>query len=165
MPFTPFHLGPGFALGMIFKRWINLPAILIASIFVDIRATYCFFTGCTPLHGPLHTLLGATLVSLLVIAGVYALRSQLKRVSSFLKIEQDYSLQSISVGALVGVWVHIALDAFLYSELALFWPFPGNPLAGMVGSGAVYGFCVFGFVVGGVIYAYGVYKKVKLWKK
>lgn len=159
MPFTPFHFGPGLVLGMLLKRWINLPAILVASVLVDIRATYCFFTGCTPLHGPLHTLLGATLLSLVVIVGVYALRGQLKRVSSLLKVEQDYSLQSIAIGALVGVWVHIALDAFLYSEMALLWPFPGNPLAGMVSNGLVYGFCVLGFVVGGAVYAYIVYKE------
>ncbi|MCK4634805.1 MAG: hypothetical protein KAT37_02940 [Candidatus Aenigmarchaeota archaeon] len=159
MPFTPFHLGPGFLLGLIFRRWVNLAAILVASVIVDVRATYCLFTGCYPLHGPLHTFLGATILSLAVIIGVYVFRDQLKRISDFFKIEQDYSLQSIAIGSLLGVWVHIILDTFLYPEMHPFWPVPGNPLVGIVGSNAVYGFCIAGFIIGGAILLFKAIEK------
>jgi membrane-bound metal-dependent hydrolase YbcI (DUF457 family) len=159
MPFTPFHLGPGFLIGIIFKRWVNLASILVASVIVDIRATYCFFTGCYPLHGPFHTFLGATILSLVVIIGIYAFRSQIEQILGFFKIKQDYSLQSIVAGAVFGIWIHIILDAFLYPEMFPFWPALGNPLIGIIDSGTVYNFCLMGFVVGGMIYIYDIYKE------
>ena len=160
VPFTPFHLGPGFALGIIFKRWVNLAAVLVASIIVDIRATYCFFTGCYPLHGPFHTFLGATILSLGVIIGIYIFRNRIEKISNFVKIEQDYSLRSIIAGAVSGVWAHIILDAFLYPEMVPFWPVPGNPLLGIIDTIAVYGFCIAGFIIGGIIYIYHLHTKL-----
>ena len=157
MPFTPFHLGPGLLIGLIFKQWINIPAILIASIIVDVRAAYCLFTGCYPLHGPLHTFLGALILSSLVIFSIYLFRDRLKPISIFLKIKQDYSLQSIVIGAVIGVWSHVILDAFLYPEMVPFWPVHGNPFIGIFGSIEIYGFCIMGFVIGGMIYWYILY--------
>ena len=155
MPFTPFHLGPGIALGIIFKRWINIPAILLASIIVDVRTTYCFFIGNSQLHGFFHTFAGATLLGLFVIALVWIFRIHLSKISKLLKVEQDYSLNSIVSGALIGVWVHIILDAFLYPEMHPFWPVKGNTLLlGVLSSSTVYGLCVVGFLVGGLIYVW-----------
>lgn len=153
MPFTPFHLGPGFALGMIFKRRINIPAILLASIIIDVRSIYSFFIGNFQLHGFFHTFVGATILGLLVIALVYFLRTPLSKISKISKIEQDYSLKSITAGAFVGVWVHIILDAFLYPEMNPFLPIDGNTLLlGILSSSTVYALCEFGFLIGGLIY-------------
>ena len=157
MPFTPFHLGPGLVIGIVFRRWVNLAAILVASVIVDIRATYCFFTGCYPLHGPFHTFLGATILAFGVIIGIYVFRNQLEQISNNFNIEQDYTLQSIVIGALLGVWIHIILDAFLYPEMTPFWPAPGNPLVGMFDTITVYSLCIAGFVIGCLIYIYIVH--------
>ncbi|ODS35633.1 MAG: hypothetical protein A7316_00730 [Candidatus Altiarchaeales archaeon WOR_SM1_86-2] len=155
MPFTPFHLGPGIALGIIFKRWINIPAILLASIIVDVRTIYCFFIGNCQLHGFFHTFAGSTILGLLVIALIWIFRIHLSKISKILKIEQDYSLQSITTGALIGAWVHIILDAFLYPEIHPFWPVEGNTLLlGVLSSSTVYGLCVVGFLIGGLIYVW-----------
>ena len=159
MPFTPFHLGPAIALGMVFNRWINIPAILLASVIVDVRAIYCLFIGNCPLHGFFHTFLGATILGLLVIAVIWFFRTRLSKISKILKIEQDYSLQSITVGALIGVWAHILLDAFLYPEIHPFWPIEGNTLLlGILGSPEVYGLCVLGFLIGFGIYLLKIMK-------
>ena len=157
MPFTPFHLGPGLLIGLIFKQWINIPAILIASIIVDVRATYCLFTGCYPLHGPLHTFLGALILSSLVIFSIYLFRDRLKSISIFFKIKQDYSFQSIVIGSVIGVWLHVILDAFLYPEMLPFWPVPGNFFIGIFGNIEIYGFCIMGFVISGMVYLYIMY--------
>lgn len=152
MPFTLFHLGPGFFFGTLLNKWVNLPAILVGSIIVDVRAAYCLFTGVCPLHGPLHTFLGATILSLIVAVGIYSSRDWLENASGLFKIRQNYSTKSIIIGAVLGTWTHVLLDAFLYSDIAPFWPKFGNPLVGVIGIGAIYGFCVIGFVIGGAIY-------------
>ncbi|ODS37555.1 MAG: hypothetical protein A7315_13320 [Candidatus Altiarchaeales archaeon WOR_SM1_79] len=155
MPFTPFHLGPGLALGMLLRNWINIPAILLASVIVDARAIYCVFIGHCPLHGFFHTFAGAAILGLLVIALIWSFRMQLSKISKILKIEQDYSLQSITAGAFIGVWLHILLDAFLYPEIHPFWPIEGNTLLlGVLSNSAVYGLCIIGFLIGGLHYVW-----------
>lgn len=152
MPFTPFHLGPGFAIGIIFKKHMNLAAVLLASIIVDIRAVYCLFIGNCPLHGLLHTFTGATFLSILVIFAIFISKNTLKKITDSLKIRQDYSLQSIIAGAVLGVWLHILLDAFLYKDMSPFWPFAGNGLYGIFGNSSVYSFCIAGFFIGAALY-------------
>ena len=156
MPFTPFHLGAGLLIGMLFRKWINLPAILAASIIVDIRAAYCFFTGCYPLHGILHTFFGAAALAIPLIIIIYILRAQLSQISNLLKIPQDYTLSSIVLGSFAGVWVHILLDSFLYTDMHPFYPSGANPLFGMFTGAEVYGFCCAGFLIGGLIYIFNL---------
>lgn len=154
MPFTPFHLGPGLALGMIFKWWINIPAILLASIIVDVRSIYCFFIGNCQLHGFFHTFAGAAILGLLVIGLVFALRNPLSKISKIMKIEEDYSLKSIISGGIIGVLVHITLDAFLYPEVHPFWPIEWDTLLlGALSNSVVYVLCMFGFLIGILSYA------------
>lgn len=158
MPFTPFHLGPGLALGMIFSRFVNIPAVLLASVVVDARAIYCFFTGCS-LHGFFHTFAGAAIVCLPVIALIYFSRENLSKISRIMRIEQNYSLKSITAGAIAGAWVHILLDAFLYPGIHPFFPAKGNALLfGILGNSEVYLLCMLGFLIGGLIYLGRLFK-------
>jgi membrane-bound metal-dependent hydrolase YbcI (DUF457 family) len=122
MPFTPFHFGPSFLIGILLVSHLNMAAILFASVAIDIEPIYCLATDSCPLHGILHTYLGATVLSVLVIPIIYLSKKQLQRLSDLLGVTQDYSIKSIVIGAVVGGWSHIFLDSFLYSELLPFWP-------------------------------------------
>ncbi|TQD28360.1 hypothetical protein [Methanolobus vulcani] len=120
MPFTPFHLGPAFLLGELFEKKVNLFSILIGSIIIDVRATYCLFAGCRPLHGPLHTFLAATIVGLLIAWLIFSQRKWLQKITNKLRIEQSYSLNSIILGSIIGTWSHVLLDAPLYTDISPF---------------------------------------------
>ena len=159
MPFTPFHLGPTFLVGMISRQRINLVAILLASIIVDIRAIYCFFTQSYPLHGPLHTYLGASSLCFFLIIGIYISRKYLKNLSKVFNIEEDYSLQSIVLGTILGAWSHVLLDSFLYPEMSPLWPIEGNPFLGLIPSSWIYFFCAISFMIGGLLYVDKHYKR------
>lgn len=147
MPFTPFHLGPALLLGMIFKKNIDLTAVLIASVIIDIRAAFCLFFDYEPLHGPLHTYLGATILALL-------LSYVLNRYS--LRYNRNGRTKPIVFGSLVGVWSHIFLDSFLYTDIVPFWPISSNPMYWVMNSYSIYGVCVlfgiFGAIIGIVRY-------------
>ena len=158
MPFTPFHLGTALFLGEIFEKRINMAAIMLGSIIVDIRATYCFFTGCQPLHGPLHTYLGATLLALLVVIGIYGGRHILEKITLRLRMKQDYSLYSIIAGALIGTWSHVLLDSFLYTDIIPLWPLELNPFYGILSFSLVYSVCIGCFVLGSFIFFYKLYR-------
>ncbi|SFM70283.1 hypothetical protein [Methanolobus profundi] len=159
MPFTPFHFGPAFLLGEIFERKVNLFSILLGSVIIDVRATYCLFTGCRPLHGPLHNFLTATLIALLISWILFSQRNWLTRVTDKLRIEQTYSFISIIAGSIIGTWSHVFLDSFLYTDIIPFWPLSANPLLGMVGSGTIYTLCVISFLPAIVMFTYRYWKR------
>ncbi|NOQ38614.1 hypothetical protein GQ472_07065, partial [archaeon] len=64
MPFTPFHLGPALFLGLVFFRYLNLPAFLIANVIVDVEPFVVLLFGLDyPLHGFFHSFLGGSLIA------------------------------------------------------------------------------------------------------
>ncbi|MDW7732614.1 MAG: hypothetical protein SCH66_09335 [Methanolobus sp.] len=152
MPFTPFHLGPAFLLREIFEKRINLISILLGSVIVDVRATYCLFAGCRPLHGPLHTFLNATLIALLLSLFLFSQRERLQKITEKLRIEQTYSFMSIIAGSLIGTWSHVLLDSVLYIDIRPLWPLAANPFLAVTESGTIYLVCMLSFLPAMVIY-------------
>jgi membrane-bound metal-dependent hydrolase YbcI (DUF457 family) len=158
VPLTPFHFGPAFLIGMLFPRRINMAAILLACVAIDIEPIYCLFNNCQ-LHGLLHTYVGATLFSLTVVTAIiYLGKRYFKKVSDALKVEQDYSVRSIVAGALVGGWSHVFLDSLMHSDVTPFWPALENPMWQAVDNGTNYLITIAGFVLGGVVYFWRMYK-------
>lgn len=153
MPFTPFHFGPSFLLGMLFVSHVNMAAILLASVIIDIEPIYCLTTDSCRLHGILHTYVGATTLSVFVIPAIYFGKKPLQRLSELFGVRQDYSIKSIVIGSLVGALSHVFLDSFLYSELLPFWPIVNsNPFVGLLNSDTVYLITIIGFVAGATVY-------------
>ncbi|OQX21001.1 MAG: hypothetical protein BWK75_04115 [Candidatus Altiarchaeales archaeon A3] len=154
MPLTPFHLGIGLAFGMLLFRYINLPAILLASVIVDIEPIYCMFIGNCQLHGFSHTFIGGTLFAIAVIVIIFTLRTHLIKISEIFRVEQNYSLNSIVIASFAGIYGHLLLDSFMHGDMNPFWPILGNPLLGMISDSLILELCVFGFLAGGVIYIF-----------
>lgn len=159
MPFTPFHLGPAFFLGEILEKRVNLISILLGSIIIDVRAAYCLFSGCRPLHGPLHTFFSATLIACMLAWMVFSQRQWLQKVTERLRIMQTYSFTSILMGALIGTWSHILLDSFLYTDIRPRWPLTGNTFLGILEAETVYMLCIFFFLPAIGIYGYRYWKR------
>jgi hypothetical protein len=89
---------------------------------------------------------------------MYLSRGQLQKLSDVLKVEQDYSIGSIMVGALVRAWSHIFLDSLMHFDIMPFWPATGNPMLQAVDNGTNYLITVAGFVNGGIVCFWRVYK-------
>ena len=129
-----------------------MAALLLASVAVDIEPIYCLLNGC-PLHGILHSYVGAGAFSLAVVAVlIYIGRDRLRKLSGRLGHAQDYSIKSIIAGSLVGAWSHVLLDSFMHFDVTPFWPFPENPFLMIIDSGTVYLITIIGFVAGAGLY-------------
>ncbi len=128
IPFTPYHLGPSSLLGILFLKWVDFPTLIIASVIIDIEPIMIIvFNLSYPLHSILHSFLGAFLAALLLIFVMKFLRKYFTPIMEVLKLKQDISLRSISIGAFFGTFSHILLDVPLYEEMNPFFPLPGNP--------------------------------------
>lgn len=153
MPFTPFHWGPSSWLGLLFFRFINVGAFLAASVIVDIEP-FCVlvFNLEYPLHSFLHSYLGSTIIATLFSLVYYRLRHQINKVLKFFRIAQDSSLPVIFFSCLLGVYFHIFLDSFLYTDIKPFFPLTMNPQYGLISSPLMYLFCSTSFLIGGLFY-------------
>ena len=125
MPLTPFHLGPGWLLGIFGLRFLNLWAVLIGSIIMDLEPLVlliinrCYFC---PHHGFFHSILGAIFGSFLLASVLFYFRKKLEKVLLKIGIRQSFSFKSLYFSSLLAWLVHIFLDNLTHYDVFLFWP-------------------------------------------
>ena len=155
MPFTPFHLGPGLLVGLLLFSYVDFPTFLVASVIVDIEPFLVITLNLHyPLHGFLHSFLGATPLAFLLAAAMSKVRRTLSPLTSFFKLRQKSSFKSILSAALLGIYFHILLDSRMHLDIEPFYPMSFNPFLSrsmFIGS-ETYTLCMGSFIGGVVIY-------------
>lgn len=151
MPITPFHFGPG----LLFKglsRHVSLSAFMIANCLIDIEPVMAFLLTGDPMHCLMHTYLGATIAA--VATGSLArklseswLRWWNAKLSPgqarWFRCNEEIPPVEFWVGALVGAWSHVWLDAFMHVDVEPWWPFAsGNTAQGSFEMTRLHAFCV-----------------------
>ncbi len=153
MPFTPYHLGPGLLLGLLFFRWIDVVAVLVGSVILDLEPFVVLVTGIAlPLHGICHTYVAAGLLSIPTSAALWYLRGPTRRITRLFGLEQDFRPAGIYASCLVGTISHVFLDSFLYAEMNPFYPILGNPFYEYLASPLIYQSCMYAGFAGLLIY-------------
>lgn len=153
MPFTPYHLGPALLAGVALFPFIDIVAVLVASVVLDIEPMLVLFLNLGgPLHGLSHTYLAATLVSFAVTGVLWLFRNVITAVVSLFGVVQEPKKLGILAATLFGTYSHVLLDSFLYAEMNPFFPVPGNPFLGLVASAAIYQFCLYCGAIGALLY-------------
>lgn len=167
MPFTPYHFGPALLIGMILVPFIDISAILIASVILDLEPlAVLLFHLSYPLHGIFHTYLVASFVAVLLSIVLWPLRSFLNTIVSIFGINQESTFQSLLLASFIGTYSHVFLDSFLYAEMNPFYPLLGNPFFGLIQSQVIYSLCVLSGFLGLIAYGghllYRYYKSKNL---
>ena len=131
MPFTPYHLGPALLFGVILFPFVDITALLLSSVLVDVEPLYVImFAPGLPYHGILHTYVGATGIAILNAVIVWFLRDWTRQILAIFKIDQNSSFIRIFGISLLGMYSHVLLDSFLYPEMNPFFPLMGNRFLG-----------------------------------
>jgi membrane-bound metal-dependent hydrolase YbcI (DUF457 family) len=125
MPITPLHIGiPGLvAAGL--KDKMNLSAAIIGSVIIDLDF-FLYLSIRTPIHGNLHTFLGATILSIILIPLIFVGRRRMKKIENWFKLDSSFKLYPIAIGAFLGTFSHILLDSIIYRDMKPFLPFTEN---------------------------------------
>lgn len=163
MPFTPFHLGAGILIGLLLRKHIDFPTFVAANLVVDVRAILIFFGFMEgTLHGFLHTFLFGSLLGLGLAVVTYHLKPFTENLMEFFKLEQLDNWKSFAVAGVLGTWIHIFLDSFLYADIQPFMPLEVNPFYGVLSTPnfIIYGFSVVSLVLGVIYYLYLVRVRV-----
>ena len=164
MPYTPFHFGPGLLFGLLLLSYIDFPTFMLANVIVDIEPILVlYFDFRYPLHGFFHSFLGGTIVAFLLSVVMIRMRPVFSPLISFFRLEQEPTRKSIYLASLLGIYVHIFLDSFLYYDIRPFYPFTLNPMLNprLSTSLLIYGFCVLSFIGGIITY---LLKIILMWR-
>lgn len=138
MPLTPFHLGPAFVVKAAARRHFSLRIFALAQIVIDLESARGAFLHTYPLHGPLHSLIGATLAGLLAaVLGRHVfnalnppLRTLLRQVEGMpvWLVEEVVPITwtAAIIGGAVGGISHVLLDTVIHPDVSPFWPFSSS---------------------------------------
>ena len=117
MPFTPYHFGPSGFLGLIFRRWIDIPVFVLANVIVDVEVLILAGVGAGWLrHGFCHTLAGAAVVGLLWGMAAYRLRHRFIWAMRKLHIPYEPAFWKMAASGILGAWLHVLIDGLYHYE-------------------------------------------------
>lgn len=138
MPFTPFHFGPGILLGLFLLKKIDFPTFLAANIIIDWRAFLVFFGLWNgPLHGWVHTYIGATIMAIILGSVMLYIRPLIDKQLREMKIVQEVTKGKIFLASFSGTFLHVTLDAFHHPYMQTFMPLDSRPLYGLMSTNEV----------------------------
>jgi membrane-bound metal-dependent hydrolase YbcI (DUF457 family) len=160
MPFTPLHLGPAILFGFLLFSYIDFPTFIIANVILDIEPFLnLYFNIGNSLHGFFHSFIGASIVALIISPIMFYLRKPLKKLLESFGLKQKTSFKKILLASLSGVYLHVFLDSFLYSDIKPFFPSIYNPIYDMLPYNEIINFCIFSLFAGVFLYVYKLINK------
>lgn len=113
MPITPLHLAVALPVKQVMKNRFGLGAFIAVNVLIDLEPGAVMFFGMDrlgyPLHGLMHTLLGATIAMVAVALFEWQWRWL--------------------AGAAFGAYSHLLMDALVHTDVQPFSPLlDGNPI-------------------------------------
>jgi len=153
MPFTPYHFGPSGFIGLIFRKWLDIPVFVFANVIVDVEVLVVRLLGAGwPIHRYFHTLLIGTAAGILWALAAWPLRNLFKMIMQTLRIPYQTSLLKMIISGVLGVWLHVVIDAIYHPDVRLFWPSRIKPLYALVSRQQVETICIVFFIAALVLW-------------
>jgi len=123
MPITPYHFGPSGFIGLLFKRWLDLPVFVLANVAVDLEvAAIVLLQLGHPVHRYAHTLLGGAVVGILWGLLALPLRPWFAGLMRLLHLPYQTGLAKSVLSGVLGVWLHVLIDGIYHRDVRLVWP-------------------------------------------
>ena len=162
MPFTPYHFGPSGFFGLLFKKYIDLPVFLLANVVVDVEVLVVHLLGLGwPMHRYIHTLLIGALAGAIWGAAAYPLRNIFGKIMLAIRLPYRTNLPKMVVSGIIGIWLHVLIDAPGNWDIHLFWPSRITPLYHSADETQTKIICLLFFAAAIVLYVITCLKKQK----
>ena len=158
MPVTPYHFGPSGFVGLVFRKWLDVPVFILANVVVDIEV---LLYHQWPKHRYAHTLLIGAAVGVLWGIVAYLLRPLFKRLMNIFLLPYQTTFVKMVISGVLGVWLHVFIDAFYHWDVRLFWPTKMRPLYGLISQRQVELTCLAFFVPAFIVYARAAFSSVR----
>jgi len=153
MPFTPYHFGPHGCVALPLSKYLDGPAFILANVIVDLEPLVVVSLRLDyPPHGYLHTFLIGSLAGLVWGLIAYGLKDIIKPFMQFIRIFYRPTLLKTIISAVLGVWLHVAFDGIISTDIKPFFPLSANPLYGLMTAESMYKLCALAFIPAGLLY-------------
>jgi len=168
MPFTPYHFGPSGLVGLVFRKWLDIPVFVLANVIVDIEVLVLGLLGVGwPRHRYFHTLLIGAIVGVIWAIAAYPARRFFKKIMQIIHIPYQTGFWKMVVSGVLGVWLHVIIDGIYHYDVMVFWPSRARPLWRLLSQRQVEAVCIACFFAALVPYAIAFvsYAKQNMTKK
>jgi len=123
MPFTPYHFGPSGFVGLLLRKWIDIPVFVLANVIVDIEVLLVMVLRLGgPSHRYSHTLLIGAAVGTLWGMAAYPLRPLFRKMMHGLRLPHETSFWKMAVSGMLGACTHVLIDGAYHHDVGVFWP-------------------------------------------
>ena len=156
MPNTILHFGVNSDIGFAWRKYFDLPALVLINVFINFEAYVpIILRSSYPQHGYVHTYLIGTPVAVLAAVILYASRGGIGKLMESPRLPYETNFRKILISCLVGAWLHIFMDAFIYADARPFFPVQANPFYGLVSEVTMNVICVIFFIPAIIFYLKG----------
>lgn len=123
MPFTPYHFGPSGFIGLAFRKYVDIPVLLLANVVVDIEVLAITLLGLGwPVHRYVHNLLIGAAAGAAWGLLAYPLRNIFGKIMRLIRLPYQTTLLKMIISGILGIWLHAIIDAPANWDVRLFWP-------------------------------------------
>ncbi|MFA5251039.1 MAG: hypothetical protein WC454_00425 [Phycisphaerae bacterium] len=162
MPFPLYHFGPSGFFGLTFRKWLDVPVFILANVVVDIEVLLHHNNWHSwPTHGRFHTLLIGAVVGAIWGIAAYPLRHFFAKIMRTLRIPYQTGFWKMAVSGVLGVWLHVVIDALYHWDVRIFWPSKAKPLWHLLSREQVEIMCIGFLVAAVVVYAFTIVSYLK----
>jgi len=162
MPYTPYHFGPSGFVGLVFKKYIDIPVFVLANVVVDVEVLVINLLGLGwPIHRYTHTLLIGALAGAVWALAAYPLRGLFKKIMTILHLPYRTSVRRMLISGVLGAWLHVLIDSIYHYDVRLFWPSRLRPLYELLTKQQVKTLCIGFFVLAFIEYLLIVKSRMK----
>ena len=153
MPFTPYHFGPSSLIGLAFRKWIDIPVFVLANVIVDLEVLIISQLRLGyPIHRYVHTLLIGAAAGIVWAFVAWPLRNVFKKIMQIIRIPYKTSLLKMIISGILGVWLHVIIDAIYHPDVHLFWSYKSIPLWRIITGQQLEFLCLIAFIPALILY-------------
>ena len=139
MPFTPYHFGPSAFLGLVFRKWLDLPVFVLANVIVDLEV---LFFHRWPFHRYTHTLLIGAAVGIAWGTLAYPLKPLWNWIMKTIRLPYQTSILKMIISGILGACFHVLIDSIYHGDIKIFWPARAKPLFNLMSHAQVKSICI-----------------------
>jgi len=161
MPVTPYHFGPSGLIGYVFRKWIDFPVFVLANVVVDFEVLIvAYFNLGRPCHRFAHTFIAGAAVGIAWGIIAYFILPALKWSMKKMRISYQTNFLKMVISGILGVWLHVFIDAIYHFDVKPFWPMRRNPLWRLLSQSQVRWICVICLLVFLLLYVLSLKKQL-----
>lgn len=128
MPLPIYHIGINGFFGLLLRKWVDPVVVILASVIIDIEVLFAPTAIISHRYWHFHSFFIGGLVGALFGMTCWRFKRLFKWAMKLLSVPYETKLWKMTLAGILGVWIHVVIDAFYHWDVQPFWPYQKNVL-------------------------------------